>query len=359
MLTGKNILIVSNEPWGETWYSKHNYAWELSKKNNVFFINPAQRFKIWNVFTKNVSAHKIKDNLHVLNYKNVLPVRFEITRLINERYIFKKINEFLITNKISDIVFWSFDPIRLTEPKYLSPSLTILHMVDKYLFKTKAEYIIAKNADIVLCVATEIADGYYKLNKSVHVIPHAIPNDEFLEIKNTQNKPIVGIYVGNIDFRIDFEYQKFLIERFPNVMFEFVGKLFIENINTYGIFDNKYKNVIYKGEQPFKRLKHIIRDADFCFVFKDIHHPGNNFSSHKMLQYFAQGKPIFTTNMTRYESIKDLLCMNNDREKMAISIDYFIKNGDAKDAPQKRIEYAKMFSFENIINKIETIIDEK
>jgi hypothetical protein len=359
MLKGKNILIVSNEPWGETWYSKHNYAWELSTKNNVLFINPGTQFKPWNIFTKNVRVKNIKENLSVLDYKNILPVRFEFTRLINEWYILKKTNKYLKKNKINDIIFWTFDPIRLSNPKILSPSLTILHMVDKYLFRTKAEYIIAKNADIVLCVADEIAEGYFNLNKSVHTIPHAIPEDEFLPIKKERNSPLIGIYVGNIDFRIDFKYQKYLIEQFPNITFEFVGKLFIDNINTYGIFENKYKNVVYRGEQPFKKLKYSIQNADFCFVFKDINHPGNNISSHKMLQYFAQGKPIFTTKMTRYESIANLLCMDNDKEKMVEHLQNFIQNRDKIGAVENRIEYAKRFSFGTIIKKIETIIDEK
>jgi hypothetical protein len=106
-------------------------------------------------------------------------------------------------------------------------------------------------------------------------------------------------------------------------------------------------------------LKYSIQNADFCFVFKDINHPGNNISSHKMLQYFAQGKPIFTTKMTRYESIANLLCMDNDKEKMVEHLQNFIQNRDKIGAVENRIEYAKRFSFGTIIKKIETIIDEK
>ena len=32
-LENQTILVTSNEPWGDLWYSKQNYAYELSKKN--------------------------------------------------------------------------------------------------------------------------------------------------------------------------------------------------------------------------------------------------------------------------------------------------------------------------------------
>ena len=70
MIKNKNIFIVSNETWGETWYSKHNYAWELSQNNKVYFINPPVPFSFSNIFKKNIVETKIKDSLSILTYKN-------------------------------------------------------------------------------------------------------------------------------------------------------------------------------------------------------------------------------------------------------------------------------------------------
>lgn len=359
MLKENNIIIVSNEPWGDTWYSKHNYAWELSKNNIVYFINPPVPFHPFNFFRKNIEIKNIKNNLTALTYKNVLPVRIEFLRKINEWLILRKLKSYFNSIKLDNFIFWTFDPIRLTDINYLKPQTTILQMVDKYQFNRKAEYIIAKNADFIFCVAEEIAENYRQLNKNVFVIPHAIPEDEFLPMKTESKGPLIAIYVGNIDSRIDFEFQKFQIEKFPSVIFEFVGKLIIDNVDTHGIFDGKYKNVKLYGEQPFKQLKYFIQKSDFCFLFKDANHLGNNISSHKMLQYFAQGKPIFSTKLSRYEEVHDLLYMENDKNKMALLIENFILNGDSKSAPEKRREYAKTHSFLKILKQIETIIDGK
>ena len=112
MLEDQNIIIVSNEKWGDTWYSKHNYAWELSKKNKVVFINPPNKFRVLNIFKKNIAETTISETLNAITYKNILPVKFELLRLINEKYVFKKLNEYLTKKKYTNCVFWTFDPIQ-------------------------------------------------------------------------------------------------------------------------------------------------------------------------------------------------------------------------------------------------------
>jgi len=356
-LDNYTILIVSNEPWGDTWYSKHNYAWELAKKNTVLFINPPIKFSPFNVFKKNIYQKSIAKNLHEITYKNILPVKFELLRRINEKYIFNQLNSHLKRNNYQKIIFWSFDPIRLTIPEVLTPQKIILHAVDDYLFTYPAEKIIAKKADIILAVAKEIAVNYTKHNANTHIVHHAIPADEFIEKKSAKNKSLQAVYVGNIDNRIDFNYTTYIIRNFPNITFNFIGKINItqEKLN-FDIFNGIFKNVIFHGEQPYKKLKEYIHSSDLCFIFKDIKYPGNNISSHKMLQYFAQGKPIFTTQMYRYKEIENLLYMENEKEKMVKIINEFVLNGEDQNLEVKRIEYAKKFSFENTLLKIEQLL---
>ena len=54
-LEDQPILVVSNEPWGEVWFSKHNYAFELSRKNRVLFVDPPKRWRPANVFSLRIS----------------------------------------------------------------------------------------------------------------------------------------------------------------------------------------------------------------------------------------------------------------------------------------------------------------
>lgn len=359
-LENQVILIVSNEGWGKTWYSKHNYAWELSKKNLIYFINPPLKFNPFNIFKKNIVELKITNNLYALTYKNILPVRFEFLRILNEKYVFKKIDNFLKRKKISHPIFWTFDPIRLSSPEILNPRKIILHLVDKYRFTHHAETIIAKKAQLLLCVAKDIAEGVSLLNNNVHIIPHVIASDEFLPILTENNSAKSGIYVGNIDKRMDFELTYYIVNKFPEVSFHFIGNIINNDFNSQlELFSGKYPNVVYHGEKPFKELKHWISKADFCFLFKDINYPGNNISSHKMLQYFAQGKPIFCTWLSKYEDHKHLLFMEKDKQKLTGLFENYIKYGDNAELVNERIAYAKLHNFETILKDIEMILSKE
>jgi len=355
-LENQHILILSNEPWGETWFSKHNYAWELAKKNKVYFIDPPVAFHPLNILKPHFDKKIISDNLTVLSYKNILPVSLEPLRLINEIFVFKRLKKLLELNGVNHPIFWTFDPSRLTSPEKLNCSFSIFHAVDKYRFLRKAEYVITKKADLIICVAEEIAEIYKGKNKNVHVVPHAIAADEIIKQRKPRSSKISGVFVGNIDKRIDFAYTAEMIQRFPEVEFHFVGKIINDGSPSHLVFEKGFKNVFHHGEKPFKELKKFISQADFCILFKVNEVGGNKISSHKMLQYFAQGKPIFASHLTQYEPVKHLLYMSDDRNIIMNSFANFIKHGEDDKLFDERINYAQQHSFENIILKIEGLI---
>jgi hypothetical protein len=352
-LENKNIIIVSNEEWGNTWFSKHNYAWKLSEKNKVYFIDPPQKFSPLNIFKKNLIIKTPFNNITVIKYKNILPVKIDFLRQINEYFVLNKINHFLTKNKVYEPIFWTFDPIRLSKIEILKPSKVILHTVDKYLFTYKSEKILSKKADLIIAVDEEIAECYKPYNNKIIVVPHAIQSDEFLEEYKNISLRKRAVYVGNIDIRLDFKYMEYIIENFPDIDFYFIGKI---NDKVKIIFNSmleKNKNIFHLGEKHAKELKYEIQKTDFCILFKDQNIPGNNIASHKMLQYFAQGKPIFSNILSHYKEISNLLYMENDKKKMKELIHNFITNGEDHNLREKRIEYAKKHTFDNALLKIQ------
>lgn len=90
-LESQTILIVSNEPWGDVWYSKHNWAYELSKKNQVFFINPPTNWKLSNLWGLKINISSYTESLQILKYQNILPyTRFSILYKLNNFLVSKK-----------------------------------------------------------------------------------------------------------------------------------------------------------------------------------------------------------------------------------------------------------------------------
>jgi len=351
-LENQNILIISNEVWGGIWYSKHNYADQLSKNNKVFFLNPAKPFRLTNIF-KGIKEDKIKDNLTLIEYSNILPTSFFNFWKINDHLILKRLKKYFAKKNTQDILFWTFDPIRLAFPELLLPKKIILHAVDDYLFSFPSEIILAQKADYVFCVSETITTSYKRFNPRSFTIPHAIPDDEFLPITQQKKPTITALFAGKMDDRIDIEFTFEIFRSFPDIKFnivgsvnaDFMGRMNRENLNNVSLFP----------AVPSKKLKYLIQTSDFCFIFKKIF-SGNNIFSHKLLQYLAQGKPIFGTEFSDFGTeMKNILYLSNNANEIKKMITAFCEHGEPVSRAEARINYARQHTFSKTFLNIEKL----
>lgn len=349
-LEDQNILIVSNEPWGDFWYSKHNYANELSKKNKVYFLNPPRSFAD-NLFKSKITSEIVSPNLTVLEYANVLPVSLLNFWKLNDIIVLKRLKKFFQEKGIANVIFWTFDPIRLAFPELLKPKQIVLHIVDEYLFQYRSETILAKKAHHIICVSESIAGNYKKFNSTILIQPHAIPDDEFLPIKNNRNNPLQGVFVGKIDGRINVEFNITVFKNFPAINFLIIGST--TNKFTDRIKEEQLNNITILPPVKSVELKYHINRSDFCFIFKKIY-SGNNIFSHKLLQYLAQGKPVFGTDFSDIDSgLKKSLYLSNNIEEINKMLVLFCETAEPAQKIEARINYAKQHLFSKTLTAIE------
>ncbi|MFK5948484.1 MAG: hypothetical protein QM500_06910 [Methylococcales bacterium] len=224
-LKNKTILIISNEPWCDIWYSKHNWAYELSKNNNVYFINPSSRWSGGIHFNPKIEVEKISETLSVISYTNVLPyTRFSLFRFFNEKRIVKKMLPFFKVANTSELVFWTFDPFRFTKPTLFKASKSIYFVTDK--FQTKLEGALISHVDYIISVSSSLTNEFK--SKKVLNLTHGISSDEFNDTDDIDLDNFI-LYVGNIDHRINYVLLKKLLTNFPKEQFLFIGKV---NFNT-------------------------------------------------------------------------------------------------------------------------------
>jgi hypothetical protein len=112
-LENQIILVTSNEPWGDLWYSKQNYAYELSKKNTVYFINPPTKWRPSNLLSNPITEGSYNDKLHYINYQNFLPIRNNFLNKLNNKWVSKHLQNYFENKGIKDTILWAFDPLRL------------------------------------------------------------------------------------------------------------------------------------------------------------------------------------------------------------------------------------------------------
>lgn len=356
-LENQIILIVSNEPWGDVWYSKHNWAFELAKKNKVFFIDPPKKWHWKNLFSSFISTKKYTEKLQILAYTNALPfTRFSLIYYINNFIISNRLKKWFSENQISNYIFWTFDPYRFSNPKLLSPLFSIYFIADKYTIKR--EFDLIKNVDFFFSVSNVLTERLALKNPLV--LSHGIAETEFSPEKSIEIKEGFILYVGSIDYRLDSAFVKKLVEQFPQEKFVFIGKLVPtdEEIFTELFLDKKHENLVYHLPIHFKELKNYIAKAKICLAPMQLEVAGNNINHHKLLQYLAQGKPVLSASFKDYEKNDIIHAYQNHEEGIIIMTD-LIHNKEEKHIIENRINFAQQFTYNQLIQKIEVFLSEQ
>lgn len=366
-LKNQNIVIISNEPWGEIWYSKQNYAYELSKLGNkVFFIDPPQPYKFKNFFINQFSLKKYSENLFIVQYQNRLPAK--IFNRLNNYWVTKELENYLASNGVKEFLLWTFDPVRLNDPRlFKKAKYKIFHCVDIYKLENYPNLInLLRYIDVMFSTAQSFIDAYKPYsNVPMKIVPHGISSEEFtiseeelkkfdLEIKD------YNLYVGVIDARIDYQLLEKLLIQNPSEKFVFIGPLNLPD-DPYAnkIFNERiYDNLIIAGPRHFKTLKIYIYYAKSCLALMDKNYFGNLVHHHKTLVYLSQGKPVFSILCEAYYGLEEIIYLYNNHDELLQKFKNFIEKGESPDLKQKRIDYAKKYTFENILKNTNEIIRE-
>lgn len=364
-LENQTILITSNEPWGDIWYSKQNYAYELSKKNKVFFINPPSKWKFLNLFYNPITISVYNENLKIITYQNFLPILNDLLNKWNNFSISKYLKYFLCKNEIKNYILWAFDPLRLYDYKKIGASLGIYHCVDYFYFKYLGETELCKNSSLIFATSQKFLDEFSSFKTPKHIVPHSISHEEFEINMEHLNKLKIDIdnyalYIGVIDSRINFDLLEKAIKQFSSIPFVFIGPLLLPSVSSAKrIFNMKlYPNVHILGPKHFKTLKYYINKSLFCISFMDMTYHANTVHHHKTLVYLAQGKPVFGPVFEEYKKLGNIMYMNNTDEGMLQLLDDFLQNGENENLVQERIKYARKYIFKNTLEAASKIIEE-
>ena len=157
------------------------------------------------------------------------------------------------------------------------------------------------------------------------------------------------------------------IQQFKDQAFVFVGPVRLYNRPAHSpealaaaqrIFEkNTYDNVHAIGPRHFKTLKYYIKKAKFCISFMDMTYHANTVHHHKTLVYLTQGKPVFGPVFSEYVNMGNIMYMDNTHEGMLSILDAFLKNGEEADIEQQRIDYAKKYTFENVLKDASNLVE--
>ena len=354
----KKILLISPEPWGINYVSKHHYAIELSGSNKVFFLNPpAMEF----------SKIRINENLKIIHYRTLFRGINRLPRKIRNFFNSLMIRRIMKTCEISHFdIIWSFDPFRFQNLALFSSQLMIYHPVD--LHNTPFEEEISKSADLILTTCNEIKNRLAMYNSSVFNIGHGVA-ERFTIIKTKSTKKPDRIKVcmmGNLQRGIDYPILFKLIKKNNDVEFHFIGPFESSNLSQNLKFSveidklRSFPNTYLHGSIAQSKLPELLTKMDlFLIIYREDENPASRANPHKLLEYLSTGRPIISTWVEEYKNKSELIEMVKYNSELPAKFEYVLNNlaeFNSENSVFNRIQYALENTYIKKIKFIEILV---
>ena len=351
--------------------SKHHYALELVKLGNrVYFFEPPDL----NAGVNSVQSDT-DERVHIVQYKPLARgKRFIGKRLFIclQRIQMKKIINEL---KFAPDVVWCFDDGTYDDLSIFGAATRIFHPVDHNLYRETPA--CAFTADIIFSTSFRILEYMKPRNKPGKVIQHGL-NTAFEQFAQKQKllslnagptiqsfNQQVGFFGSLFKESLDRKKIIRLVEAFPTVTFSFWGACVSAQNNLGGMTDAEVDgfiqqlrampNVRLNGPRKANELVAEIENIDLFinieFEFSDRWDNGN---PHKILEYLATGKPVFSTPVLMYADT-NLLFVHAGEDVIA-DFQTLLNNWekwDTKAAQMKRIDFALNNTYFGQIVRIE------
>jgi hypothetical protein len=372
----KTYLLISPQPWGKMYLSKHNYAIELAEAGNkVYFLNPPVYKKISTGF--NLKVREELPNLYLVDYFLSVPLHIL-------RFKARPVYDFIIRNSLIRAInklgpideLWCFEPNIFSSFKEFNAKKKVLFIVDQHDNSTLKK--LAANSDRIVTISSLILEYFQFSDKPKLLLNHGL-NKTFTKLANdrltngnsyTAQTPVKVAYVGNLlqGNRMDHETIKLIVEQNRDVQFHIYGPYQAEN-NTLGSTISKElvpfidflkgsDNVFLHGVLQQSKLAADMQTMDAfltCYNYLTDYNKSSN--CHKIIEYLSTGKVSISNRIITYENTTGLLEMPAEytNENLPALFKKVISNLEEYNSPDRQ-RHRIQFALENTYKKhIDTI----
>lgn len=360
----KTYLIISPQPWGKMYLSKHNYALELCEAGHqVFYLNPPQPKR--GGWGAGINISPEKENLWVVEY--ALPGIMHHLRF-KARAIFDLLINSMVVKKVARIAkfdeVWCFEPNLFSDITRFGARKNLLFIVDQHSNLTLQK--LASKCDGIATISKPIMDYFAFSDKPKLLLNHGL-NKNFTKLAQAilpniaayQTRETIRVaYVGNLlqGNRVDYQTMEKIVTENPSVEFHIFGP-YEQNRNTLGSTSNpelerfisklqKTKNVFLHGILPQNELATAMHTMDVfltCYNYLTDYNRSSN--CHKIIEYLSTGKVNVSNRIISYESTPGLLEMPEEytNENLPSLFKSVISELELHNSPEKqrrRIEFA-------------------
>lgn len=350
-LEGKNILLISPEPWSDMKVSKHHYAEHLAKKNRVFFLNPpGHTFEL----------QKQSDQLFILDYKPTFKGLKWLPQWISAQLIKLEFNQLQENARLIFDVVWNFDPSRFFNLKKIE-ALKICHIVD---WNQKFQRnLLAKTSDICFSTSSYLQEELGRFNQHSYFINHGYAKRKVVDINlpDQQDQRLKAGYIGNLNIKyLDWSLIHQVVINHPEVLFYMIGPYDLKAARENMKKVHSLENIRFVGKIHSELIPSYLARMDLLFLaYKADEYPKQLANPHKLLEYLGSGKPIVSTFTKAYEDQLSLIAMGEKNKEFLQNFDATcqIENDTAMSLSEMRIKLAESNAYEQQIIKIVTYLN--
>ena len=360
MLVNKTILLISPEPWGTNYVSKHHYAVTLAERGNkVFFLNPP---------SSGCNTKKVQKGLFILNYRSSYRGLARMPASLSAWLTAKMVR------KLEDIVgckfdvIWNFDSSRFFNLKRLRDKLRISHIVD--LSEKLNTRMLGKTYDICFASTEFILTRQKKFNPLSYKINHGYAPAKYpvkYNLPGQNSQRTKAGYLGNLLIKyLDWDILYKLAKNNPEIGFYFAGPDNASNLSATGnqpaalTATRSLPNVCFTGALAHNQIASFLSQMDILLLAyraRDYYQQLAN--PHKILEYLASGRVVAATPVHEYRNKTDLMAMAEKDEDLPALFAEVADNLAHYNSPEKqqaRQAWALENTYEKQVERIEKLL---
>jgi glycosyltransferase involved in cell wall biosynthesis len=225
----------------------------------------------------------------------------------------------------------------------------------KVLGNQKRERLFSRKCNFILTTSEKLYNRINSYNLNTYLIENGygykISNEENASINSYMvniPKPLIG-YIGNIRSWIDFDLLEYIIEKFPNYSFVFVGSVDKDSEKILKRLFEKYHNISLTGRVQYDDIPQYLRYFDVGIIPFKTNKFMESANPNKFYEYIGSGVPVVTTNIgdikNKYSHIARVA---NSKYEFADQIESIINLSTAETRELKHniLEIAKIHTWE-------------